>query len=177
MFCFPPSYLLPLETADTVVISMRPNGLFIRTILNAFGEKKKKKKKNYGFLADNGHTRRTDVLPQEEELHAHVRAISTHRKAEEGSVMQPSRQLCHQSRRRQKKPNQYDILIDFEVSDLFRDYGNRSEKSGVRDKRVLPVLEPDRLYLELAFLMMFSWICDHSLSVLHLRYINDVFEK
>lgn len=68
-------------------------------------------------------------------------------------------------------------LIDFEVSDFFRDYGNRSEKSGVRDKRVLPVLEPDRLYLELAFLMMFSWICDHSLSVLHLRYINDVFEK
>lgn len=158
---------------------MMPNGLFIRTILNAFREKRKRKK-NYGFLADNGHKRRTDVLPQEEELHAHVRAISTDRKAEEGSVMQPSRQLCHQSRRRQKKP-QYDILffplIDFEVSDLFRDYGNRSEKSGVRDKRVLPVLEPDRLYLELAFLMMFSWICDHSLSVLHLRYINNVFEK
>lgn len=31
------------------------------------------------------------------------------------------------------------------------------------------MLELDRLYLELAFLMMFSWICDHSLSVLHLR--------
>lgn len=30
------------------------------------------------------------------------------------------------------------------------------------------MLELDRLYLELAFLMMFSWICDHSLSVLHL---------
>lgn len=34
--------------------------------------------------------------------------------------------------------------------------------------RFLPVLELDRLYLELAFLMMFSWIWDHSLSVLHL---------
>lgn len=30
------------------------------------------------------------------------------------------------------------------------------------------MLELDRLYLELAFLMMFSWIWDHSLSVLHL---------
>lgn len=30
------------------------------------------------------------------------------------------------------------------------------------------MLELDRLYLEFAFLMMFSWICDHSLSVLHL---------
>lgn len=25
-------------------------------------------------------------------------------------------------------------------------------------KKVLPVLDPDKLYLELAFLMMFSWI-------------------
>lgn len=100
---FPPSYLLPLETADTVVISMMPNGLFIRTILNAFGEKNKKKQKNDGFLADNGHKRRTDVLPQEEELHAHVRAISTDRKAKKGLVMQPSRQLGHRSRQRQKK--------------------------------------------------------------------------
>lgn len=33
---------------------------------------------------------------------------------------------------------------------------------------LLPVLDPDRLYLELAFLMMFSWIWCHSLSVLHL---------
>lgn len=63
------------------------------------------------------------------------------------------------------------------MSDLFRDYGDKSEKSRVKDKRVLPVLEPDRLYLELAFLMMFSWICDHSLSVLHLRYINGMFQK
>lgn len=37
------------------------------------------------------------------------------------------------------------------------------------DGSSLPVLELDRLYLELAFLMMFSWICDQSLSVLHLR--------
>lgn len=35
-----PSYLLPLETADAAVISVMPNGLFIRTSLNAFGEKK-----------------------------------------------------------------------------------------------------------------------------------------
>lgn len=62
-----------------------------------------KKAKNDGFLADNGHKRRTDVLPQEEELHAHVRAISTDRKTEKGSVMQPSRQLGHRSRQRQKK--------------------------------------------------------------------------
>lgn len=33
-----------------------------------------------------------------------------------------------------------------------------------------PVLDPDKLYLELAFLMMFSWIWDHSLSVLHLGH-------
>ena len=34
----------------------------------------------------------------------------------------------------------------------------------------LPVLEPDRLYLELTFLMMFSWIWYHSLSVVHLEH-------
>lgn len=51
MCCFPPSYLLPLETADNVVISMMPNGLFMRTILNVFGGKRKKKKN----IGDNGH--------------------------------------------------------------------------------------------------------------------------
>lgn len=35
-----------------------------------------------------------------------------------------------------------------------------------------PVLDPDKLYLELAFLMMFSWIWDHSLSVLHLGHTH-----
>lgn len=43
------------------------------------------------------------------------------------------------------------------------------ERSHDLRTELLPVLELDRLYLELAFLMMFSWICDHSLSVLHLR--------
>lgn len=38
------------------------------------------------------------------------------------------------------------------------------------------MLDPDRLYLEFAFLMMFSWIWYHSLSVLHLRQ-KDETEK
>lgn len=38
-----PSYLLPLETADADVISVMPNGLFIRTSLNGFGKEINKK--------------------------------------------------------------------------------------------------------------------------------------
>lgn len=50
------------------------------------------------------------------------------------------------------------------------------ERSHDPRAELLPVLELDRLYLELAFLMMFSWICDHSLSVLHLRTREEASE-
>lgn len=126
-----PSYLLPLETADAAVISVMPNGLFIRTSLNAFGEKKNKWK-SHGALADNSHKRRTDVHPQEEELHTHVGAISTDRKDKIGSVMQPSRRLCHQSRCQSDKPVRLPVFCTHWFSSLrFVQRLQRREVGGV----------------------------------------------
>lgn len=49
-----PSYLLPLETADAAVISVMPNGLFIRTSLNGFGKERNKKVMAFPQTATKG---------------------------------------------------------------------------------------------------------------------------